>query len=303
MEGEIMELLQLKYFVIVARLEHMTRAAEELRIAQPALSKTIATLEKSLGVLLFDRHGKYIRLNQNGKIFLKRVEQALTALENGKRELADLSEETFGVIKLAVIVGSNLLPDLLSSFRLQYPHIKFNVLESFSRSVSGSDFDLCISSSIFKLKDIDTLPLLTEEIFLGVPINHRLATRTSIHLSEVTNDDFISLKPGTALRKTTDIFCQYADFRPNIIIESDSPATVRGLIKSGQGVAFIPAISWKGSTSSSIVLLHIEEPVCNRTISLSWTIERYLPKAARLFRQFTIEYFTKLAYNASSNKK
>lgn len=152
-----MELLQLKYFVIVARLEHMTRAAEELGIAQPALSKTIATLEKSLGVLLFDRHGKYIRLNQNGKIFLKRAEQALTALEDGKRELADLSEETFGVIKLAVIVGSNLLPDLLSSFRLQYPHIKFNVLESFSRSVSGSDFDLCISSSTFKLVNTQTL--------------------------------------------------------------------------------------------------------------------------------------------------
>lgn len=67
-----MELLQLKYFCTVARLEHMTKAAEELRIAQPALSRKIARLEESVGVPLFDRHGRRIRLNAYGKAFLSR---------------------------------------------------------------------------------------------------------------------------------------------------------------------------------------------------------------------------------------
>ncbi len=70
-----MELLQLKYFQTVARLEHMTKAAEELHIAQPSLSKTIARLEKDLGVPLFDRQGRQITLNSFGKVFLKRVER------------------------------------------------------------------------------------------------------------------------------------------------------------------------------------------------------------------------------------
>lgn len=290
-----MELLQLKYFVTVARFEHMTRAAEELRIAQPALSKTISTLEKSLGVLLFDRRGKHIQLNQCGRTFLKRVNQALAELEDGQRELADLRGETFGDIKLAVLVGSNLLPDLLSSFRVEHPHISFNLLQHFSRSVTGQDFDLCISSSPLKLQGIANRTLLTEEIFLAVPAEHRLAKRNSIRLSEVSDDGFINLKHGKALRDKTDSFCQYAGFTPHIIFESDDPATVRGLIKAGQGIAFIPAITWGGFAGSSMVLLHVEEPVCNRTIELSWTVERYLPQAARLFCKFTIDYFAKLS--------
>lgn len=290
-----MELLQLKYFQTVAHLEHMTRAAEELRIPQPALSKTISLLEKELGVSLFDRRGKYIYLNQYGKVFLRRVDQALAALEDGKQELNDLSIETFGEIKLAVLAASNILPDLLSSFRRQYPHISFNLIQHFPNSKTHHDYDLCISSSGLKLEDNNSIPLITEEIFLAVPIEHHLAGRSSVKLSEVAKDDFISLRRGKVLREITDSFCKYAGFTPNVIFESDDPATVRGLIRAGQGIAFLPAISWGGSAGSSMVLLHIEEPKCMRTISLTYSEERYLPHAACLFRDFTINFFSKLA--------
>lgn len=86
-----MELLQLKYFQTVARLEHMTKAAEELHIAQPSLSKTIARLEKDLGVPLFDRQGRQITLNPFGKVFLKRVERIFHELSEGEREIKDLA--------------------------------------------------------------------------------------------------------------------------------------------------------------------------------------------------------------------
>ncbi len=296
-----MDLLQLKYFQTVARYEHVTRAAGELRIAQPALSKTIGLLEKELGVQLFDRHGKYIQLNQFGKTFLKRVEQSLTLLEDGKRELSDLIGETFGDVKLAIIVGSNLLPGLLTSFRQKHPHIRFKLMQHFSKSITGPDFDLCISSAPLNLHGIENFPLLTEEIFLAVPAAHRLAKRKSIHLREVAGDDFINLKPGTPLRETTDNFCQYAGFTPNIIFESDDPATVRGLINAGQGIAFLPAITWEGSTGSSMFLLHIEDPACKRTLVLSWTAEHYLPQAARLFREFTIDHFAQLALHNTTS--
>ncbi|WP_416100910.1 LysR substrate-binding domain-containing protein [Clostridium carboxidivorans] len=175
--------------------------------------------------------------------------------------------------------------------------MNFNLIQHFSNSITRPDFDLCISSSPVKLNDIDSIPLITEEIFLAVPIEHPLAKRSSIKLTEVANDGFISLRRGKKLREITDTFCSYAGFTPHVIFESDDPATVRGLIRAGQGVAFIPAVSWGGSTGSSMVLLHIEEPVCRRTISLTYKAERYLPKAARLFRQFTIDYFAKLAFN------
>lgn len=293
-----MELLQLKYFQTVARLEHMTHAAEELHIPQPALSKTISLLEKELGVLLFDRRGKYIYLNEYGRTFLKGVDQALTALDNVKHELNDLSGKEFGDIKLVILSASPLIPDLLASFRKQHPHINFNLIQHFSNSVSATDFDLCISSSPLKLDNTTTIPLITEEIFLAVPLDHPLAKRESIKLIEAANDDFISLKRGKDLRKITDAFCNYSGFSPNIIFESDDPSTVRGLIKASQGIAFMPSISWGGSTGTSMKLLHIEEPICERTISLTFKTERYLPHAACLFREFTIDYFAKFSLTA-----
>jgi DNA-binding transcriptional LysR family regulator len=87
-----MDLLQLKYFQTVARSEHMTRAAEELHISQPSLSKVISNLEEDLGVPLFERIGRQIKLSHFGKAFLSRVERIFLELEDGKRELSDMLE-------------------------------------------------------------------------------------------------------------------------------------------------------------------------------------------------------------------
>lgn len=123
-----MELLQLKYFQVVARLENVTRAAEELRIAQPSLSKTIARLEKSVGVPLFERKGKRIRLNQFGKTFLKRVNRSFLELEEGQREITELS----GLERGSITVGattSRLLPSLLSEYLTNHPQVKFRLFQ------------------------------------------------------------------------------------------------------------------------------------------------------------------------------
>lgn len=289
-----MELLQLKYFQTVARLDHMTRASEELHIPQPALSKTISLLEKELGVKLFDRRGKYIYLNEFGRTFLKWVELALSSLENGKHELEDLAGKEFGEIKLVILSASPLIPDILATFCKLHPHVNFNLIQHFTNSVTTTDFDFCISSSPLKLKNTTTIPLITEEIFLAVPKNHPLGDRDSIDLSEVENADFISLRRGKDLRNITDIFCKYSGFSPNIIFESDDPAMVRGLIKAGQGIAFIPSISWGNYTGEAMNLLHIREPKCERIISLTYKSEHYLSHTACQFKQFTIDYFSKL---------
>lgn len=82
-----MDLLQLQYFQVVARLENITHAAKELHVAQPSISKTIARLEESLGVPLFERSGRRIRLNRFGEAFLRRVERCFNELNDGQRDL------------------------------------------------------------------------------------------------------------------------------------------------------------------------------------------------------------------------
>lgn len=290
-----MDLLQLKYFKTVAKFENVTKAANELYVAQPALSKTISRLEKELGVDLFDRRGKYIHLNEYGKAFLEKVNIALEALEDGKREIKDLQGTELGDIRLVFLAASTIIPELLSEFCKLHPHISFQLFQHFSRDANNSDFDLCISSSCEYRENNNNIALLTEEIYLAVPLNHPLAKKKSISLIELSNENFISLKTGKGLREITDEFCKKADFRPKIIFESDDPSTVRGLIKAGQGVAFIPQVSWGSSIGDSMALLHIKEPQCKRTIFISWLEHRYLSKATLLFRDFAVEYFKNLS--------
>jgi LysR family transcriptional activator of glutamate synthase operon len=293
-----MDLHQLKYFQTVARLEHVTRAAEELYIAQPSLSKAIARLEEELGVPLFDHHGRRIQLNQFGRAFLRRVERAFAELEEGQREVADMADTERGLVGLAALytVGAHLLPELLSAFRARHPQISFrlfqNAAHSMLKQLDKGEIDLCISSPLSERPGVVWSPLMTEEILLAVPAGHHLAGRDSIRLSEVAQEPFISLKPGTGLRTLTDRFCQQAGFEPRSAFEVDELTVVSGLVGAGFGVAFLPALA--RTSAGGPARLHINEPRCQRTIGLAWIEGRYLSSAARLFRQFVIEYFAQL---------
>ncbi|MGG0463132.1 LysR family transcriptional regulator [Priestia aryabhattai] len=289
-----MELLQLKYFQVVARLEHISKAAEELYVSQPALSKTISQLEKELGIRLFDRNGKYIKLNRYGKAFCAKVERALKTLEDAKHELKDMSNDPCEEIRLVVLASSHLLPELLSRFRERYPQVRFRLMQHLTNSYSQPDFDLCISAFPLTTRQIEHTPLLRESILLAVPHDHHLAKQSRVKLNELKNEKFIVLKKGKELRKITDVICKEQNFVPQITFESDDPATVRGLIRAKQGIGFIPEVTWGGSTGKDVKLLKIEGETFERTIFLAWNNGGYVTDLQQTFRQFVIDYFKHL---------
>ena len=106
----MMDLHSLLYFKKVAELQHLTRAAEELRVAQPSLSRTIASLEADLGVKLFDRVGKGIVLNRNGAILLRHTNNALRELEDARAELSDQEAEGNRTVTISLFAASKLFP-------------------------------------------------------------------------------------------------------------------------------------------------------------------------------------------------
>ncbi|UUZ92796.1 LysR family transcriptional regulator [Paenibacillus sp. P25] len=131
-----MESLQLRYFRTVARMEHMTKAAQELHIAQPALSKTIARLEEDVGVPLFDRHGGRIRLNTFGKAYLARVEQALNLLEEGRKEVSELAGLEHGSIHLATSTMDRL-SEPLGEFLSLHPEVNFRITQASAKEMAA----------------------------------------------------------------------------------------------------------------------------------------------------------------------
>lgn len=292
-----MELLQLKYFQTVARLQHMTRAAHELSIAQPSLSQTIKRLETEIGVPLFDRKGRRIKLNSYGKLFLEKTEMALSILQEGRREVSDLAKVKQDRISLAVM-RTPIIPDLLSKFREKHPLVRFRVKQisqtAIGRQLENGDIDVCITPYRQEGEDrFNRLKLMTDEIYLVVPKSHRLAGKTSVNLQDIAQEPFI-LKAGGAFRETTDAYCRIAGFQPDIAFEVDDSLSIRGLVREGLGVAFFSSLTLRTIKDSSIIPLRISQPHCFRTISLVWNEERYHSQIAVLFQQFVIRYFARL---------
>jgi Transcriptional regulator len=293
-----MDLLQLRYFQVVARHEHMTRAARELSIAQPSLSHTITRLEEELGVPLFTRRGRNIYLNQFGRAFSQRVTRIFKEIEDARRELADLAGTENGHISLAA-VNISMLPEVLKAFQTDHPQISFRLFHHHSpRRISQlfecGELDLCVASPPIEQEGIVTIPLLTEEILLGVPKDHPLAQRGEIALAEVAHEHFISLRSGYSLREMTDGFCRQAGFVPDILVESEEPAAIGRLVSSGFGIAFATALNWHFAFDERAVPLRITDPQCSRTIGLCWREDHYLSHAACDFRDAIIAYFAHL---------
>ncbi|MGL5316472.1 MAG: LysR family transcriptional regulator [Peptostreptococcaceae bacterium] len=289
-----MELLHLKYFQNVAKTEHITKSANELNIVQPALSRSIHNLEEELGVKLFDRKGRIIRLNENGKEFLKVVDNVLNNLESGKKKLLDMNGKLDNEIRLVVLSASMALPDIILQFRKLYPDTTFKLLQCTVDQLNTIDFDFCITPTQDKIDYPTNITLLEEEILLGVPTNHNLVYKNNINLQEVHNESFIAFSKDRPFRKISDTICDRAQFKPNIVFESDIPQMVCDLVKAGVGISLIPQKTWNVESDESMQLLSIRQPVCKRYLNLSWKPEHYLSHRSLLFKDFVIKYFKDL---------
>src|ERR1700677_4190657 len=121
-----MELRHIRYFIRAAEELHFTRAAESLYISQPTLSTHIQQLEEELGVLLFDRIGRNVRLTQAGNVFLPHAQHALQNLNRAKEKIADLKALVSGRIRLGALLtfGQEVLPSWIATFHNAYPQIR-----------------------------------------------------------------------------------------------------------------------------------------------------------------------------------
>lgn len=293
-----MDLTQLSYFRTVARLESITQAAEELHIAQPSLSMTIARLEQDLGVPLFDRYGRRIHLNRFGKAFLARVKRILNELDQGVQELADMAGNADGEIRIGA-TSSQFLPDLLSEYLKAHPKSKFQLLHVSGkldipkRLISG-DFDLCLSSLPLavsrKTPTVCHLPLMSEPIWLAVPEHHPLASRQAIAPKDLAGEVFIGPSREDGLRAIIDGFCQAHHLDLNLVMEANDPAVICHMVRNGLGLAFLPQ-SWLSSTQALPFTLHPLRPTFQRQLWLAWVQDRYLPAAVTTCRDFMIQYF------------
>lgn len=285
-----MDLNSLRQFLVVARLEHLSHAADELRVAQPSLSRTIARLESELRTPLFDRAGR-LRLNDTGRLFRDYVERALGELEAGRRAVAEATSGSFGTARLASETFLTFIGPL-TAFKRAHPGVEVELRQTpaaeMARRLLAHDVDLCAASQPISTEGLEAVPLLDEAIWLATPFDHPLAGRTSVTIEELAGEPFIAAGKGHWHRRLLDRLFAARDLTPKIVCEGDELGAIAELIKAGLGVGLVPDLAKRSFPSDSAAWIAVDAPDCRRTLTLYWGAGNHLSPAARGLRDTII---------------
>jgi DNA-binding transcriptional LysR family regulator len=281
-----MDLHTLRQFLVVARLEHLSRAADELRVAQPSLSRTIARLEGELGTPLFDRAGR-LRLNDTGKLFRGHVERALGELDAGRRAVAEAAGEGVGTVRLASETFLTFTGPL-AAYKRAHPDIEVELHQmpaaDMARSLLAQDVDLCAASQPIHADGLESVRLLDEEVWLVTPLDHPLAGRASVTVDELAGLPFIAAHKGHWQRRLLDRLFAARDLTPKIACEGDEVSAIAELIIAGFGVGLVPGLARRSAAMAPVAWIAVDAPDCRRTLALYWGAGSRLSAAARLMR-------------------
>jgi len=297
------ELRQLQYFVKVARLQHVTRAAEELHVAQSAVSRQIHRLEEELGVRLFMQKGRNVHLTPVGQLFLRRAETLLTDLERSVMEIREFLDPEAGEIRLGFphSLGYQLVPHVVAAFRKKHPNVKFRFRQgmyaSLIRDVIDGEVDLAFISPNPEHNDqVTGEVVLTEELFAILPDNHPLALEDSIELTQLKDEPFVLFSPGYSLRPIVWDACRDAGFTPKIAFEGEETDTIRGLVAAGMGVSLLPEMALYKTSTMMPAVVKLSRPFVTRTIGLIRRSNDKMPAVVQMFYTFLLNYL-KYEYN------
>lgn len=280
-----MELLQLRYFRTAAQLENFSKTAEQYMIPQSAVSTTIRKLEKELGCDLFNRHGKKIILNENGKLLLKKVDIALTHIDAAVDELKYPELKTIGI---NVQSGIHFISDLVPAFEKAYPDSKVVYYQGESVFRHEGDF------TFFQLPVDETLYdyrlLMEDEIVLAAPRGSRWAQRKEIDLAALRDEKFISYDKNNQLRIFTAQICEKHGFSPHVIYEANSISSLRSMVEANMGLSLVPYISWMLDVTRHVRLIPFTTHP-KRHLVLAWKKTSSLSPDKQLFLDFASRWF------------
>lgn len=238
-----MELRQLEYFKTVGDTGNLSKAAELLYISQPALSKSISSLEKELGVQLFDRRNRKMRLTSFGQIFYHRISRVLKDLDAAATEIKRLSGITSSVLTI-----STTMPEFFTPVASMYHRWNADIIiREFNHyaitakeALVFGDINFCLTPVAFDHPSLVWFSLCEEEMLLIAPNSFQLPARNGeILLADLEQTPFITTTSGSNLHQCTTSFCKTAGYDPKIVMETPAIDTIAMLVADGCGVAFM----------------------------------------------------------------
>ncbi len=280
-----MELSQLRDFAAVARCRNMTKAAQQLSIAQPSLSKSLKRLEDELGAKLFFRSSRGMELTLEGEILLKAADEVFPILDGAAREIR---RSAAGRTRIRVCLRSaaDLMSGMFTAFAVKNPQVLFDIAED------PENCDVLIDSCVAADLPPDAVVLLTEEICLAVSSASPLAGQSLVPVQRLRSEPFIDLAGSDSYREFfRQIFAGGA--MPLVSARTVSYQLMKEFVALDMGVALAASVNWKASgPPKSVRLVSIKGRPC-RYIYLQKR-GRYHPEGLTEFIGFLKDSFTAL---------
>lgn len=261
-----MEFRQLRYFAAVAEELSFTRAAEKLHVSQPPLSHQIGVLEEELGSRLFVRTSRSVQLSEAGKALLPHVLAVFESLEEGRLHVQRVTQGLEGRVSVG-ITGSHFLgplPHFIKDFRQSRPNVEVVLKEMAPadqlEAMTDLRVDLSFSRGIPPGSSMSGHLLWRDATVVVLPAGHRLSSRQSLHLQDLKDEDFVSLRLGSSIFVDS-VYdaCIAARFEPRIVQQVVEVLAVLNLVAAGLGVAVVPeSVARQRAEGLAICQLHQE---------------------------------------------
>jgi DNA-binding transcriptional LysR family regulator len=285
-----MDIIKLKSFMTIANLLSFSEASEQLYVSQSSLSKQIISLEKEFGYQLFDRSKKRISLTKAGNLTLNHTQTIVMEYETLLQELENLNHDYSNMVKISSIpvMAHYGFTSLIGNFAKINPTIIINVQELEGNQIIPSlesmeyDFAFMRSDSIDPLK-FEFIPLYEDHLVAVLPLNHPLAKKELISISQLAQDFFLFFDPVTLIYDISYNACIHSGFKPKVIHTGTRVENIAELISSGMGVSlimqrvvtylnnpFLSIVPLKEVLTSQLSLVRIRDRKMNESSTLFW---------------------------------
>ena len=284
-----MNLRFLRTFVEIADHAGFARAATRLNLTQSAASRQIQALEDELGLQLFTRTGRSVRLTSEGEDLLMRSRRLLFDADAIGQRASALKTGEVGVLRVGATpqVIENLLADFLLRYRKRHAGVEVHLVEDGGSRLPGrlERGDINVALMPADENRFSGRILYPMHVLAVFPAGHRLSRRKVLEVLELANEPLLRLTSSFASHDWFEAACRVANIRPRVLLESVAPQTLIALVRTGHGVAVVPSpVKIPRSGVRAAVLLHRGVPIGRWTV-LAWDSQRFLPRYAVQFAE------------------
>lgn len=283
---------QLQYFVAIAEMRNFTKAAERLRVAQPAVSMAIRKLEGELELVLFNRKERRIFLTAEGEAFLSHARRILDDVRVAKEEMSDMRGLGKGEVRIGIppMMSAYFFPSIISAFTAKYPKLQLSVsgegAASIQKQISQGELDIGVIAGGHVPYNLEVRPILREEVVICVTADHPFARQVAVTMDEFARQPLIMFKEGYYQREMLFEAMKESGGPSGIVFETNLYTMVKSLVKKRLGISTL----LKMVVEDDPELLAVPfDPPLHLDLMLAWKKHSYLSRPNQAFVEFLLE--------------